>query len=237
MRIAVVACLCFGTVSAQEQLRVRPAEVQQEDVVAALGALGVDVLRFDFSDFTRENYDVAVYLDEADSTGTERLYTVRAGGTRQQLTRMPEEVRRGFRKELHLPETTTEYVRGRSLTLIFFAEERFDEAADGAYPRNDAVQSAARITRQRGGRRTSLFLQLASVQALGGRSRKRRDSVGVLQFGLVRSEGGRRAQLRRFRNRSRVDGRTGRIVAALLRRRRHIREEGIAFRPQAGTIL
>lgn len=54
-----------------------------------------------------------------DSTGTERLYTVRAGGTRQQLTRMPEEVRRGFRKELHLPETTTEYVRGRSLTLIF----------------------------------------------------------------------------------------------------------------------
>ena len=55
MRIAVVACLCFGTVSAQEQLRVRPAEVQQEDVVAALGALGVDVLRFDFSDFTREN--------------------------------------------------------------------------------------------------------------------------------------------------------------------------------------
>ena len=108
MRIAVAACLCFGTVSAQEQLRVRPAEVQQEDVVAALGALGVDVLRFDFSD-----------LDEADSTGTERLYTVRAGGTRQQLTRMPEEVRRGFRKELHLPETTTEYVRGRSLTLIF----------------------------------------------------------------------------------------------------------------------
>ena len=105
MRIAVVACLCFGTVSAQEQLRVRPAEVQQEDVVAALGALGVDVLRFDFSDFTRENYDVAVYLDEADSTGTERLYTVRAGGTRQQLTRMSEEVRRGFRKELHLPET------------------------------------------------------------------------------------------------------------------------------------
>ena len=56
MRIAVAACLCFGTVSAQEQLRVRPAEVQQEDVVAALGALGVDVLRFDFSDFTRENY-------------------------------------------------------------------------------------------------------------------------------------------------------------------------------------
>ena len=105
MRIAVAACLCFGTVSAQEQLRVRPAEVQQEDVVAALGALGVDVLRFDFSDFTRENYDVAVYLDEADSTGTERLYTVHAGGTRQQLTRMP--------------ETTTEYVRGRSLTLIF----------------------------------------------------------------------------------------------------------------------
>ena len=79
MRIAVAACLCFGTVSAQEQLRVRPAEVQQEDVVAALGALGVDVLRFDFSDFTRENYDVAVYLDEADSTGTERLYTVHAG--------------------------------------------------------------------------------------------------------------------------------------------------------------
>lgn len=69
MRIAVAACLCFGTVSAQEQLRVRPAEVQQEDVVAALGALGVDVLRFDFSDFTRENYDVAVYLDEADSDG------------------------------------------------------------------------------------------------------------------------------------------------------------------------
>jgi len=101
MRIAVAACLCFGTVSAQEQLRVRPAEVQQEDVVAALGALGVDVLRFDFSDFTRENYDVAVYLDEADSTGTERLYTVHAGGTRQQLTRMSEEV------------------RGRSLTLIF----------------------------------------------------------------------------------------------------------------------
>ena len=119
MRIAVAACLCFGTVSAQEQLRVRPAEVQQEDVVAALGALGVDVLRFDFSDFTRENYDVAVYLDEADSTGTERLYTVHAGGTRQQLTRMSEEVRMGFRKELHLPETTTEYVRGRSLTLIF----------------------------------------------------------------------------------------------------------------------
>ena len=106
MRIAVAACLCFGTVSAQEQLRVRPAEVQQEDVVAALGALGVDVLRFDFSDFTRENYDVAVYLDEADSTGTERLYTVHAGGTRQQLTRMSEEVRMGFRKELHLPETT-----------------------------------------------------------------------------------------------------------------------------------
>ena len=119
MRIAVAACLCFGTVSAQEQLRVRPAEVQQEDVVAALGALGVDVLRFDFSDFTRENYDVAVYLDEADSTGTERLYTVHAGGTRQQLTRMSEEVRMGFRTELHLPETTTEYVRGRSLTLIF----------------------------------------------------------------------------------------------------------------------
>ena len=226
MRIAVVACLCFGTVSAQEQLRVRPAKVQQEDVVAALGALGVDVLRFDFSDFTRENYDVAVYLDEADSTGTERLYTVRAGGTRQQLTRMPEEVRRGFRKELHLPETTTEYVRGRSLTLIFSQKNDSTKLLTVHIP-----------GMMRFGRRTSLFLQLASVQALGGRSRKRRDSVGVLQFGLVRSEGGRRAQLRRFRNRSRVDGRTGRIVAALLRRRRHIREEGIAFRPQAGTIL
>ena len=196
MRIAVAACLCFGTVSAQEQLRVRPAEVQQEDVVAALGALGVDVLRFDFSDFTRENYDVAVYLDEADSTGTERLYTVRAGGTRQQLTRMPEEVRRGFRKELHLPETTTEYVRGRSLTLIFSQK-------------NDSTK-------------------LLTVHI-----------PGMMRFSLPLElrEGGRRAQLRRFRNRSCVDGRTGRIVAALLRRRRHIREEGIAFRPQAGTIL
>lgn len=237
MRIAVAACLCFGTVSAQEQLRVRPAEVQQEDVVAALGALGVDVLRFDFSDFTRENYDVAVYLDEADSTGTERLYTVRAGGTRQQLTRMPEEVRKGVQEGAPPARNDDRVCAGTFADADFFAEERFDEAADGAYPRNDAVQSAARITRQRGGRRTSLFLQLAAVQALGGRSRKRRDSVGVLQFGLVRSEGGRRAQLRRFRNRSCVDGRTGRIVAALLRRRRHIREEGIAFRPQAGTIL
>ena len=218
MRIAVAACLCFGTVSAQEQLRVRPAEVQQEDVVAALGALGVDVLRFDFSDFTRENYDVAVYLDEADSTGTERLYTVRAGGTRQQLTRMPEEVRRGFRKELHLPETTTEYVRGRSLTLIFSQKNDSTKLLTVHIP---------------GMMRFSLPLELRD----SGRSRKRRDAVGVLQFGLVRSEGGRRAQLRRFRNRSRVDGRTGRIVAALLRRRRHIREEGIAFRPQAGTIL
>lgn len=104
IRFAVAACLCFGTVSAQEQLRVRPAEVQQEDVVAALGALGVDVLRFDFSDFTRENYDVAVYLDEADSTGTERLYTVRAGGTRQQLTRMSEEVRRGSGRSSTCPK-------------------------------------------------------------------------------------------------------------------------------------
>ena len=236
MRIAVVACLCFGTVSAQEQLRVRPAKVQQEDVVAALGALGVDVLRFDFSDFTRENYDVAVYLDEADSTGTERLYTVRAGGTRQQLTRMPEEVRRGFRKELHLPETTTEYVRGRSLTLIFSQKNDSTKLLTVHIPGMMRFSLPLEL-RRRGGRRTSLFLQLASVQALGGRSRKRRDSVGVLQFGLVRSEGGCRAQLRRFRNRSRVDGRTGRIVAALLRRRRHIREEGIAFRPQAGTIL
>lgn len=42
-------------------------EVQQEDVVAALGALGVDMLRFNFSDFTRENYDVAVYLDRGGS--------------------------------------------------------------------------------------------------------------------------------------------------------------------------
>ena len=235
MRIAVVACLCFGTVSAQEQLRVRPAEVQQEDVVAALGALGVDVLRFDFSDFTRENYDVAVYLDEADSTGTERLYTVRAGAAAVDTN-----VRRGAKgvQEGAPPARNDDRVcAGTFADADFFAEERFDEAADGAYPRNDAVQSAARITRQWGGRRTSLFLQLAAVQALGGRSRKRRDSVGVLQFGLVRSEGGRRAQLRRFRNRSRVDGRTGRIVAALLRRRRHIREEGIAFRPQAGTIL
>lgn len=236
MRIAVAACLCFGTVSAQEQLRVRPAEVQQEDVVAALGALGVDVLRFDFSDFTRENYDVAVYLDEADSTGTERLYTVRAGGTRQQLTRMPEEVRRGFRKELHLPETTTEYVRGRSLTLIFSQKNDSTKLLTVHIPGMMRFSLPLEL-RDSGRRRTSLFLQLAAVQALGGRSRKRRDSVGVLQFGLVRSEGGRRAQLRRFRNRSRVDGRTGRIVAALLRRRRHIREEGIAFRPQAGTIL
>ena len=123
MRIAVAACLCFGTVSAQEQLRVRPAEVQQEDVVAALGALGVDVLRFDFSDFTRENYDVAVYLDEADSTGTERLYTVHAGGTRQQLTRMSEEVRMGFRKELHLPETTESRLLDAPLALDAGSEE------------------------------------------------------------------------------------------------------------------
>lgn len=205
--------------------------------MAALGALGVDVLRFDFSDFTRENYDVAVYLDEADSTGTERLYTVRAGGTRQQLTRMSEEVRRGFRKELHLPETTTEYVRGRSLTAVFSQKNDSTKLLTVPYPRNVRfVLRSNYATVGRGGE-ASLFLQLAAVQALGGRSRKRRDSVGVLQFGLVRSEGGRRAQLRRFRNRSRVDGRTGRIVAALLRRRRHIREEGIAFRPQAGTIL
>lgn len=237
MRIAVAACLCFGTVSAQEQLRVRPAEVQQEDVVAALGALGVDVLRFDFSDFTRENYDVAVYLDEADSTGTERLYTVHAGGTRQQLTRMSEEVRMGFRKELHLPETTTEYVRGRSLTLIFSQKNDSTKLLTVHIPGMMRFSLPLELRDSGAGGRTSLFLQLASVQALGGRSRKRRDSVGVLQFGLVRSEGGRRAQLRRFRNRSRVDGRTGRIVAALLRRRRHIREEGIAFRPQAGTIL
>ena len=64
MRIAVAACLCFGTVSAQEQLRVRPAEVQQEDVVAALGALGVDVLRFDFSDTFSEGF----YYDSIRST-------------------------------------------------------------------------------------------------------------------------------------------------------------------------
>ena len=231
MRIAVAACLCFGTVSAQEQLRVRPAEVQQEDVVAALGALGVDVLRFDFSDFTRENYDVAVYLDEADSTGTERLYTVHAGGTRQQLTRMSEEVRMGFRKELHLPETTTEYVRGRSLTLIFSQKNDSTKLLTVHIPGMMRFSLPLELRDSGAGGEPRYF------QALGGRSRKRRDSVGVLQFGLVRSEGGRRAQLRRFRNRSRVDGRTGRIVAALLRRRRHIREEGIAFRPQAGTIL
>ena len=235
MRIAVAACLCFGTVSAQEQLRVRPAEVQQEDVVAALGALGVDVLRFDFSDFTRENYDVAVYLDEADSTGTERLYTVHAGGTRQQLTRMSEEVRMGFRKELHLPETTTEYVRGRSLTLIFSQKNDSTKLLTVHIPGMMRFSLPLELRDSGAGGEPRYFYSLR--QALGGRSRKRRDSVGVLQFGLVRSEGGRRAQLRRFRNRSRVDGRTGRIVAALLRRRRHIREERIAFRPQAGTIL
>lgn len=119
MWITVVACLCFGTVSAQEKLQVRSAELQQEDVLAALNALGVDMLRFDFSDFTRENYAMTVYIDQKDSTGTERLYTMRAGGTRQQLTRMPEDVQLRFRKEYHLPETTTEYVRGHSLTLIF----------------------------------------------------------------------------------------------------------------------
>ena len=233
MRIAVAVCLCFGTVSAQEQLRVRPAEVQQEDVVAALGALGVDVLRFDFSDFTRENY---VYLDEADSTGTERLYTVRAGGTRQQLTRMPEEVRRGFRKELHLPETTTEYVRGRSLTLIFSQKNDSTKLLTVHIPGMMRFSLPLELRDSGAGGEPRYFYSLRPFK-LGGRSRKRRDSVGVLQFGLVRSEGGCRAQLRRFRNRSRVDGRTGRIVAALLRRRRHIREEGIAFRPQAGTIL
>ena len=232
MRIAVAACLCFGTVSAQEQLRVRPAEVQQEDVVAALGALGVDVLRFDFSDFTRENYDVAVYLDEADSTGTERLYTVHAGGTRQQLTRMSEEVRMGFRKELHLPETTTEYVRGRSLTLIFSQKNDSTKLLTVHIP---------------GMMRFSLPLELRDSGA-GGEPRYfyslRPFKLSAVEAGseeiplaFYSSEGGRRAQLRRFRNRSRVDGRTGRIVAALLRRRRHIREERIAFRPQAGTIL
>ena len=189
------------------------------------------MLRFDFSDFTRENYDVAVYLDEADSTGTERLYTVRAGGTRQQLTRMPEEVRRGFRKELHLPETTTEYVRGRSLTLIFSQKNDSTKLLTVHIP---------------GMMRFSLPLELRDSGA-GGEPRYfyslRPFKLSAVEAGseeiplAVRSEGGRRAQLRRFRNRSCVDGRTGRIVAALLRRRRHIREEGIAFRPQAGTIL
>ncbi len=117
--IAALFCLCFGTVSAQEELKVRSAELQPEDAVAALGALGVNMLRFDFSDFTRENYDVIVYLDQTDSTGTERLYTMRAGGTRQQLTQMPEQTRFQLRKKYHLPETAEEYVRGRSMTLIF----------------------------------------------------------------------------------------------------------------------
>ena len=170
MRIAVAACLCFGTVSAQEQLRVRPAEVQQEDVVAALGALGVDMLRFDFSDFTRENYDVAVYLDEADSTGTERLYTVRAGGTRQQLTRMPEEVRNGVQEGAPPARNDDRVCAGTFADADFFAEERFDEAADGAYPRNDAVQSAARITRQRG-RAANLAIFTACVRSSSRRSK------------------------------------------------------------------
>lgn len=174
MRIAVAACLCFGTVSAQEQLRVRPAEVQQEDVVAALGALGVDVLRFDFSDFTRENYDVAVYLDEADSTGTERLYTVRAGGTRQQLTRMPKRCEGGSGRSSTC-RNDDRVCAGTFADADFFAEERFDEAADGAYPRNDAVQSAARITRQRAAANLAIFTAC-------GRSSSRRSKPEAKRF-------------------------------------------------------
>ncbi len=117
--ITVAACLCFGTVSAQEKLHVRSAELQQEDAIAALGALGVNMLRFDFSDFTRKNYAVTVYIDEADSTGTERMNTAHAGGTRQQLSKMPAEVQSRFRMKYHLPETAEDFVRGRSLTLIF----------------------------------------------------------------------------------------------------------------------
>ena len=117
--IAVVAGLCSGTVSAQEKLHVSSAELQQEDAIAALGALGVNMLRFDFSDFTRKNYAVTVYIDEADSTGTERMHDAHAGGTRLQLTKLPEEVGARFRKSLHLPETAEDFARGHSLTLIF----------------------------------------------------------------------------------------------------------------------
>lgn len=80
-------------------------------LAAALDASGVNMLRFDFRDFTRKNCAMTVYIDQADSTGAERMYNMHAGDT-QQLSKMPEEMQSRFRTKYHLPETAGNYVRG-----------------------------------------------------------------------------------------------------------------------------
>lgn len=106
-RILVSALLCtslFAAAQAQTTHTVKLVDTQLQDVLNVLEDMDIYIHRFDVSQFLDATYHVEIYVEEyKNNQKTGKVHHFDLGKNIRSLDEIPEEHRKGFRKEYQIP--------------------------------------------------------------------------------------------------------------------------------------
>ena len=112
-RILVSALLCtslFAAAQAQTTHTVKLVDTQLQDVLNVLEDMDIYIHRFDVSQFLDATYHVEIYVEEyKNNQKTGKVHHFDLGKNIRSLDEIPEEHRKGFRKEYQIPAGKKEW--------------------------------------------------------------------------------------------------------------------------------
>ena len=132
-RILVSALLCtslFAAAQAQTTHTVKLVDTQLQDVLNVLEDMDIYIHRFDVSQFLDATYHVEVYVEEyKNNQKTGKVHHFDLGKNIRSLDEIPEEHRKGFRKEYQIPAGKKEWNNIKEISIYIRKEERTDTTA------------------------------------------------------------------------------------------------------------
>ena len=132
-RILVSALLCtslFAAAQAQTTHTVKLVDTQLQDVLNVLEDMDIYIHRFDVSQFLDATYHVEIYVEEyKNNQKTGKVLHFDLGKNIRSLDEIPEEHRKGFRKEYQIPAGKKEWNNIKEISIYIRKEERTDTTA------------------------------------------------------------------------------------------------------------
>lgn len=132
-RILVSALLCtslFAAAQAQTTHTVKLVDTQLQDVLNVLEDMDIYIHRFDVSQFPDATYHVEIYVEEyKNNQKTGKVHHFDLGKNIRSLDEIPEEHRKGFRKEYQIPAGKKEWNNIKEISIYIRKEERTDTTA------------------------------------------------------------------------------------------------------------
>lgn len=132
-RILVSALLCTSLLAAaqtQTTHTVKLVDTQLQDVLNVLEDMDIYIHRFDVSQFLDATYNVEVYVEEyKNNQKTGKVHHFDLGKNIRSLDEIPEEHRKGFRKEYQIPAGKKEWDNIKEISIYIRKEEMTDTTA------------------------------------------------------------------------------------------------------------